>query len=332
LGGIDHSWALILAAGSGTRLHAMATQAGTPLVPKQFCALHGSVSLLEDTMRRARTVVAPQHISLIVADQHRHWWERIAPPPSPAAIVVQPRDRGTANGILLQLLRVMQIDRDAFLLFLPSDHFVADEAPMSQALAAALAFVQRKPDQIALLGMSPTGADPELGYISCGAQRTATTFAISAFEEKPSVSRAAELVAHGALWSTFIFAARAGTLLRLFERSLPLVLSAMRRALADPIDPYAALEALYENLPNLDFSRHVLGVVDKRVLSAMAVAPCGWSDLGTPERIGQTLSRLVGSCTPATRIAAAHAPLNLADIYTLAALAHRPVAPIAAQR
>jgi hypothetical protein len=47
----------------------------------------------------------------------------------------------------------------------------------------------------------------------------------------------------------------------------------------------SALRALYQHLPELDFSRSVLSMVPS-TLRAIAAPPCGWSDLGTPTRIG----------------------------------------------
>jgi hypothetical protein len=51
------------------------------------------------------------------------------------------------------------------------------------------------------------------------------------------------------------------------------------------------LEQLYERLPEVDFSRHVLERQESS-LCVMRVRPCGWSDLGTPRRVRETLLRL----------------------------------------
>jgi hypothetical protein len=48
---------------------------------------------------------------------------------------------------------------------------------------------------------------------------------------------------------------------------------------------------LYDRLPELDFSRDLL---EGRAadLCVLRVPPCGWSDLGTPRRVGEIVKRL----------------------------------------
>ena len=48
MNGLQHTWAVVLAAGDGKRLSALtADSEGTP-VPKQFCSLNGGESLLQE--------------------------------------------------------------------------------------------------------------------------------------------------------------------------------------------------------------------------------------------------------------------------------------------
>jgi hypothetical protein len=58
-----------------------------------------------------------------------------------------------------------------------------------------------------------------------------------------------------------------------------------------PTGSWPALLDLYERLPDLDFSRDLLQQQPSK-LSVLRTAPCGWSDLGTPHRVGETLQRL----------------------------------------
>src|SRR5258706_10806000 len=276
-----HLWALVLAGGDGTRLSDLTIRADGGPVPKQYCSLRGGPSLLEETLRRAARVAPPEHVSLIVAAQHRRWWSPARWRLPASRVVVQPRNRGTAIGILLQLLHVMRLDADAKLVLLPSDHFVADEQILAEAIRSAESRVLSAPDQVILLGMQPSFPDADLGYICPGARNGGDTFAISGFVEKPSADRAQQLIARGALWSTFIFAARFSTLLGLYERRFPHIVRAMRQARGDRSDPAARVAALYEELPTLDFSKDVLELADPRQLRVLPVRACGWSDLGT---------------------------------------------------
>jgi len=312
----DHTWALILGAGDGRRLSDLTGSATGRAVPKQFCSLRGGSSLLQETIERAGGLASRDHISVILSETHRRWWQDAGLDLPAENIVVQPANRGTAIGILLQLLCVLERDPAAEVVLLPSDHHVADEGILQAALRRALELVRRAPERVVLLGMTPEGPDPELGYMVPGAPDDSGAPAVREFVEKPSPRRARDLIAQGALWSPFILVARGQTLLARIEECLPAIVQALRDARRARGGSGADLARLYERLPTLDFSHHVLTISPGAALSVVAVPACGWSDLGTPERLGQTLSRLTPQPPDVPdRAPDAHVPVNLAARY-----------------
>ncbi|MDY6944110.1 MAG: sugar phosphate nucleotidyltransferase [Pseudomonadota bacterium] len=309
--GPSHQWALVLAAGEGSRLRALTTQpCGTP-VPKQYCSLAGGQSLLDEALLRARSQVAPERICAIVAQQHHRWWsslDSLSALPQ-GNLIVQPRNRGTAIGILYSLVHILSQDPDAQVLLLPSDHYVADEAVLQRALATALENVARCPGQPVLLGLQPDEPDSELGYVIPGGLDDFGARTVARFVEKPELTVAAQIVRAGGLWNTFIIAASARALLNLFlPRFAPIVMEMqviVRNALQHKTaSGWPAIVDMYMRLPDLDFSRDLLEGRES-TLRVLPVPACGWSDLGTPHRVGETLRRL-----PGERRAAAHAPLS----------------------
>lgn len=296
--GQPQQWALILAAGEGSRLRALTTQpCGTP-VPKQYCSLSGGPSLVEDAMTRARSQVAPERICAIVAQQHHRWWSSNAALSSlpQSNLIVQPRNRGTAIGILYSLVHILSQDPEAQVLLLPSDHYVAQESVLQRSLAAAMDHVARCPDQPVLLGLQPDEPDSELGYIVPGGADPFGGRTVSRFVEKPEPTVAAQIVRAGGLWNTFIMAASARALLNLFlPRFAPTVME-MQVIVGNALQHKTAggwpsIVDMYTRLPELDFSRHVLEGREPS-LCVLRVPPCGWSDLGTPHRVGETVRRL----------------------------------------
>ncbi len=292
-GGGD-TWVIVLAAGEGRRLHCLTTTSVGVAVPKQFCSLYGGRSLLQETLRRAAAIAQPDHVCAVVAEQHRHWWRRALKSLESGNIIVQPRNRGTANGILLPLLHIVRRDPDARIVLLPSDHYVEDEAALAAALHGALHALDTRQNDIVMLGIEPDQVDTELGYIVCGAPDTTGTCSVERFVEKPSAAVAQSLLTVGALWNTFIVVVRAQALLQIYVERFPRVVAGMRNAVeadADrPDDPVAA-HRLYRNLADIDFSRHLLEGAEA-TLRVLPVAACGWSDLGTPKRVAETLGRL----------------------------------------
>jgi len=287
-----HNWALVLAAGEGSRLQALTMTASGVAIPKQFCSLGGGVSLLHDALRRAHAVASPERTCAVVAEQHRRWWQALPLNIPPQNLIRQPRNRGTANGILLPLLRIVHRDPDARLLILPSDHYVRNEDVLASSLRRTMFELERNRDHLILLGITPEEPDPELGYIVSDGVSGTGIRAVSAFVEKPTTSTARELMAAGGVWNSFIFAGHAQTLLHAFEQRCGDLVCEMRGIITRSGDSAreAELAALYERLPQLDFSRDILQR-STSALKVMTVPTCGWSDLGTPRRVAETVHR-----------------------------------------
>jgi mannose-1-phosphate guanylyltransferase len=289
----QRTWALVLAAGDGTRLASLTTDASGRSVPKQFCSLNGGRSLLEDALHRARRIVPRDRLCAIVAADHRRYWQRTLWALPASNVIVQPRNCGTANGILLAVLSILERDPLARIVFLPADHHVRDESALGGSLREAATLLTRNPDGLALIGIEPEEADPELGYIVPGARLRDGTRAVERFVEKPEVNVARQLLAGGALWNSFIFAAGGPALIGMLRERMADAVDAMATALARDarLGTRTALDELYRDLPLIDFSRGVVQSAEAqlRVITAPA---CGWSDLGTPKRVADALKRL----------------------------------------
>lgn len=285
-----HVWALVLAGGEGKRLQVLTTQPGGTPVPKQFCSLRGERSLIEEAIDRGAALVDTERICAIVSAAHRRWWAQSAALQRLPAdnLIVQPRGRGTAVGILYAVLHIAAKDPDAVIALLPSDHHVADEATLRESLVAALQRVRDGAGGAVLLGLEPDRPDTELGYIVPGARDPSGGYRVRRFVEKPDAAVARSLVEAGSLWNMFIVVASARGLIELLQPPLGDFVSRMQAAM---LQSPASLERLYELMPEVDFSRHVLEGQESS-LCVMRVRPCGWSDLGTPRRVGETLRRL----------------------------------------
>jgi mannose-1-phosphate guanylyltransferase len=289
----------VLAGGDGNRLRALTTRPCGTSVPKQYCSLHGGHSLLEDAIARARRLVDRDRVCTIVAQQHREWWTESRPlleALEGGNLIVQPRNLGTGIGILYSLLHILAKDAQARVILLPSDHYVRDEDTLNRALLQALERLDRNADRPVLLGLQPDEPDTDLGYILPGDPDPLGGYGVARFVEKPGYSVAREIIDAGGLFNTFIMVASARSLLDLFmPRYAPLVME-MQVGLAkgqtegSPTGSWPALLSLYDRLPELDFSRDLL---EGRAadLCVMRVPPCGWSDLGTPRRVGEIVQR-----------------------------------------
>jgi mannose-1-phosphate guanylyltransferase len=302
-------WAIVLAGGDGSRLKELTTTPAGQVIPKQFCSFQGQSCLLEDAIGRAEKVAMPQCICCVVAAKHRQWWPESLNALPQQNVLVQPRNRGTGHGILFALLQLEMLAPDSVVVMLPADHYVVNEATMARSLRTATTLAANNKHLIYVLGAEPDRPDQELGYIVPTASRHATAAGVLRFVEKPSIDIARSLISEGALWNTFIFAGSVRALLSIFEGRYTSTIRGMREAIAlIKVPPVGSvgLELLYQELETLDFAKHVLERQEQR-LQVLRVPSCGWTDLGTPTRVAETVRKL-SSATSSGREGRSGAP------------------------
>jgi mannose-1-phosphate guanylyltransferase len=303
MGSKSKVWALVLAAGDGKRLESLTRTCGGAAIPKQYCSLRAGPSLLHDALRRALAVTTPERVCAVVARKHWRWWARQLQLLPRDNVIVQPENLGTGIGMLLPLVHILERDPHARMVILPSDHHVRAESTLVRSLRGALENLTSNEGRILLLGVTPEEPDPGFGYIVPEAASDAGGLLVREFVEKPSSIVASRLIQRGALWNTFIIAADIGALLRLYEIRAPGVIAAMRNAVRGDARTGGAGDAvreLYANLQPMDFSRDVLAGQEASI-RLLPVPACGWSDLGTPERVARILAQVPTQNIPSRR-------------------------------
>ncbi len=322
-------WALVLAAGDGKRLERLTKAYGSPAIPKQYCSLRNGPSLLHDALRRALAVTALQRTCVVVAEKHRCWWMPETSVLPRDNVIVQPENRGTGVGILLPLLHILDCDARARIVILPSDHHIRAEHCLIRSLRAALETIKLHEGRTLLLGVTPEEPDPGLGYIVPGAADEGAALPVLQFVEKPSTTDALKLIEQGALWNTFIIAASIGDLLGLYERRVPELVAELRWAIRrdrSSLHGWRAVTELYARLGPVDFSHDILPGQESSI-RVVRVPPCGWSDLGTPERVARTLAHMPTE-KPATGTRARHLDAQLSPLSLAEQHARQAISPI----
>jgi mannose-1-phosphate guanylyltransferase len=283
----QNHWGIILAGGEGSRVqNFLAALCGGRGI-KQYCAVLGRHSLLEMTLMRAQRLIPPQRIMVIVDARHRpeaarqlaHWPQD--------NVLYQPANRETAPGILLPLAHISHRDPDASVAVFPSDHFVADEAQFVSWVGKAFSETERFPEQVTLLGMTPDRLEEGYGWIEpAGYKPDGQSWPVASFREKPSAADAKRLMRQGALWNTFVFAARARALWDISRHTVPDICMAFEaaRSRLSRAQAHLFIEHAYQNMRAVNFSADVLSPMASR-LRVLAVPEVGWSDWGSVERI-----------------------------------------------
>lgn len=285
----SHPFVVVLAGGEGTRLAPLTRALYGHDLPKQFAVLAGDKSLLQQTIERALRLTTAERIMVVVTG-HREAIarEQVAPYPG-VELVIQPRNLDTGPGLLFPLARLLAQAGSARVVFLPSDHYVADDAPLASALRASEHGALN--DRLSLVGVAPTGPEVEYGWIVRGHRVDRTSaFTVARFAEKPEAPVAEELWRDGGLWNTFISAGPVRVFWDLARRHLPSHTEAFERyakAIGTP-DEHTALADTYHGMQPANFSRDVLAHATD--LAVVPVAGSGWSDWGSPKRVFATLA------------------------------------------
>jgi mannose-1-phosphate guanylyltransferase/mannose-6-phosphate isomerase len=276
---VGRLYPVILSGGSGTRLWPLSRSS----LPKQLLALHGSRTMIQETVRRAKLpAVAPP--ILLCNDDHRFLVaeQMLEIGLKPSAIVLEPMGRNTAPAAAVAALVAAENDPDAVILLLPSDHVVTDEPAFRDAVAVATRAAEA--GSIVTFGMQPTAPETGYGYIQRGAPIGGVdgAFKVQRFVEKPDAKTAMGYIADGGyFWNGGMFVFRADVLLEEIDRQAPTILPAVREALAKAkrdLD-FIRLDAdSFARAPNISIDYAIMEHTERA-----ALVPCsiGWSDVGS---------------------------------------------------
>ena len=292
-----HRWGVILAGGDGTRLRSLTRIISGDERPKQFCRIYGDESLLERTVKRVEMGIPRDNILLSVTRTHERFYNYLYDKFDRRQFADQPVNLGTAPAILYSLLRIAKADPAASVTFFPSDHYLSDDEVFMKQVEAAFEGVERQPGMIALLGINPSSAETEYGWIEPRPQAAelhpGSLMRVKRFWEKPDKLTAAGLLNRGCLWNSFVMTGKVAAFLTIISRSIPSLYRDFLGA-SDMIGTHGdsdAIDYVYERLTPTNFSQRVLEVSTESLLT-FAVKDVEWSDLGEPGRVLSTLENM----------------------------------------
>ena len=299
---------IVLSAGSGTRMRDFVHRLRGHDLPKQYVNFVGKRSMLEHTFDRAEKLIPAERLSVVIAREHVEFTEvsrQIGSRP-PETVVVQPKNKDTAPGLLLPLIYLYRRYPDAVVAIFPSDHFIIEEDLFIRHVDLAFRVVEQDGLRIVLLGVEPTAPEPEYGYIVPGEKikelGLAAARKIEMFVEKPAVEVAKKIVRIGALWNTFVMVFRLTvfrltTLMNVFRRATPELYRSFQqilKAIGTP-DEQRVLEAVYHELSPINFSTAVLEALPfeyRQDLLVLPVRGVTWSDWGSADRLLSGLKKI----------------------------------------
>ncbi|MEX0880453.1 MAG: sugar phosphate nucleotidyltransferase, partial [Thermoanaerobaculia bacterium] len=145
--GRNKFWAIVLAGGEGIRLRPLIRRLFGEDRPKQYASLVGSRSLLRATLDRVALKVPLDKTVVVTSRWHAQYAAaEFTADPTPR-LLIQPRDIGTAAGVLFPAYWVRHQDPEAVIAVFPSDHFILDESAFMNHVEEMAVFAGRHPDR-----------------------------------------------------------------------------------------------------------------------------------------------------------------------------------------
>ena len=271
---------VVLSGGVGSRLWPLSRE----LNPKQFLSLAGDLSLLQQTLRRARglqgatitepIIVCNNEHRFLVAEQLRQ--QQLAA----QAIILEPVGKNTAPALAVAALTALSTNPAAILLVMPADHVIKESEPFDKAVSIGL--MQAQKGQLVTFGIVPERPETGYGYIRYGAELAEGCFAIDAFVEKPALDTASAYVSSGEyLWNSGMFMLDAQAYLDELRQFAPDILMAAEAAVAaaeEDLDFTRLNKAAFQSCPSDSIDYAVMEHTEKGVVVPLS---CGWSDVGS---------------------------------------------------
>ncbi|MDO5044453.1 MAG: sugar phosphate nucleotidyltransferase [Coriobacteriia bacterium] len=204
---------VIMAGGSGKRLWPLSNEQR----PKQLlCTNSSGLSLLQETINRMRKIsseVLVQSSKETFPEINSHLLRAYSD--KAPRIITEPAHIDSAYAFTYQAALSEDESPDKILAIVPADHLIEEEQDYIQAFERAVAFLEKHPDAICLIGSIPNEVSEHYGYIETEQEliEFPQVYSIARFIEKPSRFKASILIDEGALWNCGIILAYPKTLI-----------------------------------------------------------------------------------------------------------------------
>jgi mannose-1-phosphate guanylyltransferase/mannose-6-phosphate isomerase len=276
---LDHLHVVVLAGGEGNRFWPLSRRTA----PKQFLRIAGRRTLLQQTLGRITPPLPPERVTIVTNRAYRddvRWQLRESLGRSNSIhLLLEPSARNTAPALALAAFHLLQIDPDAMMLVLPSDHAISPVSALWQTIRRALPLAAS--GALVTFGIVPVEPTSAYGYIKRGASVNGRGYRIARFIEKPPPIVARRLLKQGGYyWNSGLFLWRAAALLEELCRHSPRFappLAAMRRAQGTGREA-AVIERSFARMPNLSID---YAVMERTARAVVVPARFRWSDLGS---------------------------------------------------
>jgi mannose-1-phosphate guanylyltransferase len=276
---MDHSYAIIMAGGAGTRLWPISRQKR----PKQFQAFTHELTMLQHMVRLTTQVIPIERLFVMATPEFAAIIRGQIPQLPAENLLYEPSRRDNGPAITLGMIQVLKRDSKAVVALLWSDHDIRQETVFADTIKAAFKAAKEYPRALVTVGAKPTHPDPTLGYIQTGTEIATydgvPIFKVKRFVEKPSPEDAARFVSSWEyLWNVGYKIVSAAFYLQKFNEVQPELAPTVNSLVAAcAAKDEEKMADLYATFPKLSIE-----FLFTPFLTELLVVPAdiGWSDIG----------------------------------------------------
>ncbi len=201
-------------------------------------------------------------------------------------ILAEPASLNTAPAItfaIKYLIEMARIDLDEPIVFLPSDHYIADEKAFLDTLQTASEEVG---GHIGTIGISPDSPKTAYGYIKKGG-RNSTFYSVLEFKEKPDKTTAEDYLRTGQyVWNSGMYLFSARTFVNELRKHAPEIYQVCAR-------PYQEFLESFIDLPKVSID---VAVSEKSDNVVVFEGNFGWNDIGSFDSLAEVESIKTNGC------------------------------------
>lgn len=266
--------ALVMAGGRGTRFWPRSREDR----PKQFLAMIGNESLLQQTVKRLRGSFQPDSIFILTTEQLAKETKNLLPDIPAENILIEPEGRNTAPCLALALVMIEQLIVDGVMVVLSADAWIGDEEKFINDLNKAVIHAVEKHDLVTF-GIRPGYPETGYGYIETeGTEKERELLKVKSFKEKPSYEKAVEYLESGNFyWNAGMFVWTLSDFRKQLFQCCPEIIKPLDSWVASGASP-ADLPRIYRDLPKVSID---YALMEKTKQVATLPASFRWSDVGS---------------------------------------------------
>lgn len=277
---LDHTFAVILAGGGGTRLWPKSRNK----TPKQLLRLIGDKTMLQVTAERFARFIPWERIFVVTTNKYTLQILQQLPQLNKNQVISEPEKKDTALAMLTGALYAKKYDEKAIVVNDAADHVVTNEKEFVELMKTA-ASVASDYQSLVAVGIKPHNPSTAFGYIRIGEQidvpnqTKSKVFKVRNFTEKPDQATAQAFISTGKyFWNANHYVWSSDALVQSFSKYQPGTYKLIQPLLKSSKAKFQSLLApVYKKCQSISIDYAISEKADNLLLIP---GDFGWNDIG----------------------------------------------------